>query len=253
MVAQPAPLIGVPADRRIVDPHPMHLVGDKYLDAVVAAGGVPVAIPAMSDRFPVEAWLDRLDGLLIPGSPSNVERHHYGQPPAPADEWQDPERDALTLPLIREAVRRGMPFLGICRGAQELNVALGGTLYPRVHEVPGRHDHRADKTQPLAVQYAPAHTVSLAPGGVLAGLFGAPEVTVNSIHEQGIDRVADGLTVEAVAPDGQVEAVRVTDAETFQIAVQWHPEWQWRETPSYRALLEAFGEAVRRRRATGAT
>lgn len=247
MTAKPLPLIGVPADCRPIGNHSMHLVGEKYLDGVAAAGGLPVILPAMTDRFDLNDWLDRVDGLLIPGSPSNVERHHYGLPPAPADEWQDPARDALTLPLFREAVARGLPFLGICRGAQELNVALGGTLHPRVHEVAGRHDHRADKTAPMDRQFGPAHPVRLTPDGALARLYGTEEIVVNSIHEQGIDRVADGLAVEAVAPDGQVEAVRVRDAGCFQLAVQWHPEWRWRETPAYGALLRAFGDAVRAR------
>lgn len=247
MPASRVPLIGVPADCRQIGNHVMHMAGEKYLDGVIAAGGLPVILPAMSDRIAVRDWLDRIDGLLIPGSPSNVERQHYGLPPAPPDEWQDPARDALTLPLIREAVDRGLPFLGICRGAQELNVALGGTLHPRVHEAPGRQDHRADKTAPVDVQFGPAHPVRLTEGGVLADVFGVAEIVVNSIHEQGIDRVADGLTVEAVAPDAQVEAVRVTASETFQVAVQWHPEWRWRETPAYAALLQAFGDAVRQR------
>src|SRR6056297_2335466 len=236
MATKRLPLIGVPADCRLVGNKIMHMVGEKYLDAVAAAGGLPVILPALTDRFAVTDWLDRVDGLLIPGSPSNVERQRYGLPPAPDDEWQDPARDALTLPLIHEAVHRGLPFLGICRGAQELNVALGGTLHPRVHEVPGRLDHRADDAAPIDRQFGPAHTVRLIEDGTLARLFGIQELVVNSIHTQGIDRVADSLAVEAVAPDGQVEAVRVRDAASFQVAVQWHPEWRWRENPAYGSL-----------------
>ena len=165
-------------------------------------------IPAVGPKTDCTALLDRLDGLLLTGSPSNVEPHHYGGPPSMEGTLHDPDRDATTLPLIREAVRRDMPVLAICRGIQELNVALGGTLHQRIFEMPERFHHRRRRRDMTTEErYAPAHPVKLTEGGRLFELIGAPEIMVNSLHGQGIDRPAPGLLVEAVAPDGQIEAV----------------------------------------------
>lgn len=240
------PVVGIPCCARHIDPHPFHIVGDKYIRAVSdGAGALPLLIPALGDALDPAVTLPRLDGLLITGSPSNVHPDRYGGPASAAGTEHDPERDATTLPLIRAAVAAGVPVLAICRGLQELNVALGGTLHQKVHEVPGRHDHRADDSQPIDVQYGPAHPVFLTQGGYLTGLFETEEITVNSIHHQGIDRLAAGLTVEAVAADGQIEAVRATDP-AFAVAVQWHPEWRFADNPQSVKLFAAFGEAVRR-------
>jgi gamma-glutamyl-gamma-aminobutyrate hydrolase PuuD len=158
-------------------------------------------------------------------------------------ERHDPARDATTLPLLRAALARGMPLLAICRGIQELNVALGGSLHQQLQSVAGRMDHRAGPGAPEA-QYAPRHAIALS--GSLAALLGAREIMVNSLHEQGIDRVADGLSAEALAPDGTVEAVRVTGAASFAYGVQWHPEWQAAANPQSRTLFAAFAAACRR-------
>lgn len=242
------PLIGITCCTQRIGAHPFHVAGDKYVRAVCdGAGAVPVLIPALGEGIEVAALLDRLDGVLVTGSPSNIEPRRYGGPPAPEGEPQDPARDSTTLPLIRAALGAGLPLLAICRGIQELNVALGGTLHPRVHAVPGLADHREDKTAPLEVQYGKAHPVSLAPGGLLQRLSGgAAEIVVNSVHGQGIDRLAPGLTVEATAPDGLVEAVRVAAAPGFGLGVQWHPEWRFWEDPVSAALFTAFGAAARR-------
>ena len=192
--------------------------------------------------------LDQLDGLLITGSPSNLEPHHYGGPAAGAVGPSDPARDATTLPLIRQALARGVPLLAICRGLQELNVALGGTLHQEVHELPGRLDHRSDKTVAAEQRYAPAHEVSLTAGGMLQALLGgAARIEVNSLHGQAIDRLAPGLVVEARAPDGTIEAVAVRAAAAFALAVQWHPEWRVLDNPVSRRLYAAFGAACRAR------
>lgn len=242
------PLIGVPADCRELDPHVYHVAGEKYLTAVTdAAGGLPLVIPALAGRIDIPALLERVDGILLTGSYSNVEPSRYGGPPSAPGTDHDPARDALTLALIPAALERGVPLLAICRGLQEMNVALGGTLHQRVHDVPGMLDHREDKTQPLAVQYGPAHEVSLTPGGLLQGLCGQTRVRVNSVHGQGVDRLAPGLYVEATAPDGLVEAFRVEAAPAFNLAVQWHPEWLARQNPLSAAIFEAFGEACRQR------
>ena len=227
---------------------PYHAAGDQYLRAVLdGAGGLPLLIPALGGPLEAGELAARLDGLLITGSPSNILPDHYGGEPSEPGTLHDPDRDATTLPLIRAALAAGVPLFGICRGLQELNVALGGTLHQRVHELPGKHDHRWDDADPLEKQYGPAHPVRVCPGGVLERALGAGEITVNSLHWQGIDQLAAGLRVEAEAPDGLIEAVSVRDAATFALAVQWHPEWRFAENPASQALLGAFGAAARAR------
>jgi putative glutamine amidotransferase len=247
------PLIGIPA---CFGPREggggYHQVGDKYVDGVVdGAGGLPLIIPALGPRLDLDELLAGLDGLLITGSPSNVEPHHYGGRSPRPDSPRDPARDATTLPLIRRALARAVPLFAICRGLQELNVALGGSLHQNLHELPGRADHRSDKTVPLAERYGPAHPVQIVPGGLIWDLLDrAGSIEVNSLHAQAIDRLADGLAVEAIAPDGTIEAVRVMDVPAFALAVQWHPEWRVLENPQSRRLFAAFGAACRARQRT---
>jgi len=250
-MASARPLIGIPADRRMVGKHPFHMVGEKYARAVLdAAQGAPLLIPALAEELGFDELLERLDGLLFTGSPSNVEPHHYqGSPSAPGT-LHDPARDSTTLPLIRRAVQAGVPVFGICRGFQEMNVAFGGTLHQKLHEVPGHLDHRDDESQPLEVQYGPAHEVTLEPGGMLRQLAGADQIRVNSLHSQGIERLGPELAVEARAPDGLIEAFRVSAARRFALAVQWHPEWKVMSNPVSRALFSAFGAASRERAQT---
>jgi len=242
------PLIGIPADRRMVGAHPFHMVGEKYARAVLdAAGAAPLLIPALAEELRLDELLERLDGLLFTGSPSNVEPRRYQGPPSAPGTLHDPARDATTLPLIVRAVESGVPVFGICRGFQEMNVAFGGTLHQKLHEVPGHLDHRDDESQPLEVQYGPAHDVTLEPGGVLRSLASAEQLRVNSLHSQGIERLGEGLAVEARAPDGVIEAFRVRDAQRFALAVQWHPEWGVMSNPFSRALFAAFGQAAAER------
>jgi putative glutamine amidotransferase len=242
------PLIGIPADRRMLGLHPFHVVGDKYARAVLdAAGGLPLLIPALAEELGTDELLGRLDGLMLTGSHSNVEPRHYSGPPSDPGTLHDPARDATTLPIIRKAVAAGVPVLGICRGFQEMNVAFGGTLHQKVHEVEGKHDHREDTQRELDVQYGPAHEVVLEPGGALQALAGQDRIQVNSLHSQGIDRLGAGLAVEARAPDGLIEAFRVEQAQAFALAVQWHPEWKPLSNPFSRALFAAFGAAARAR------
>ena len=242
-----SPLIGIPVCVREQEGHPFHSVGEKYITGVgLGAGGLPLLIPALGDAFDHRDLVRRLDGLLVTGSPSNVAVDLYGGPPDRADSPQDPKRDATTLPLIRAAVEDGLPLFCICRGIQELNVAFGGTLHTQVHEQPDTFDHRAPAGD-MDFRYGPRHPVDLAPDGEIARLVGSRKIEVNSLHWQAIDRLGDGLVVEGRAPDGVVEAVRVRDARSFALGVQWHPEWKVLQNPVSVALFRAFGDAARRR------
>ena len=243
------PLIGIPADRRVLGPQPYHLVGEKYLTAILdAAGGLPVVVPAIGRELAMDDLLETVDGLLFMGSPSNVEPHHYQGEPSHEGTLHDPHRDATTLPMIPRAVAAGVPVLGICRGFQEMNVAFGGTLWQRLWEVPGHFDHREDEGQPLEVQYGPAHHVRLTEGGLLHRLNrGVADLEVNSLHGQGVRELGKGLAIEARSTDGVIEAFRVEQAASFALAVQWHPEWRVLENPLSRALFAEFGAACRAR------
>ncbi len=241
-----SPLIGIPVCVRNLEGQSFHVVGEKYISAVSdAAGGVPLLIPALGDGYDFADLVRRLDGLLMTGSPSNVAVQHYGGPADRPDSPQDPARDATTLPLIRAAVAAGLPLFCICRGFQELNVSLGGTLHTELHSQPGRNDHRSARDGPFDERYAPRHPVRLTPGGVFADILGVTEIQVNSLHWQGIDRLAEGLIVEGTAPDGTIEAVRVENSKGFALGAQWHPEYRVMENPVSLALFRAFGEAAR--------
>lgn len=239
------PIIGIPADRRLINSHWFHCVGEKYIDAVVlAADAVPVLVPALGERY-LQEWLAAFDGILFTGSPSNVEPRHYRGPMSEPGTWHDPERDATTLPMITGAVEAGLPILGICRGFQEINVALGGSLSQKLQEIPGNLDHREDKSLPTEAQYEPAHEIELVEGGLLHRIAGSRRIKVNSLHSQGVERLAPHLVTEATAEDGVIEAFRIDRAPSFALAVQWHPEWKVMENPFSRALFAAFGEAGR--------
>ena len=247
------PLIGVTAClRSSEDGTGLHLVVGKYVDAVIqGTGGMPVLIPAIGSNIDADLLVERLDGLMLTGSPSNVGPEIYGGVPARPDNIADAARDSTTLPLIRKAVAAGLPLLAICRGIQELNVAFGGTLHQHVHELPGRSDHRSQKDRPQPMRYGPRHPVALTPGGMLQEILeGAGEIQVNSLHGQGIDRLADGLKIEAVAPDGTPEAVSMIDAPGFVLGVQWHPEWRVLENPDSVKMFRAFADACRIRAQT---
>jgi putative glutamine amidotransferase len=240
------PLVGVISDRRRVGKHAFHMAGESYLRAAIEVADVyPVVLPVLAGDFDVLDVLDRLDGLYLTGSPSNVEPRHYGGEPPEPGTWLDPQRDAAALALIPAALRIGIPLLAICRGFQELNVACGGTLHQKVHEVPGYRVHKENPDDPVDVQYADAHAVRFTSGSLLERLTGETGAIVNSVHSQGIDRLGDGLTVEAEAEDGLVEAFRVTGAPGFNLAVQWHPEWSAAEKPVSRAIFRAWGNACR--------
>ncbi|MDP9044286.1 MAG: gamma-glutamyl-gamma-aminobutyrate hydrolase family protein [Pseudomonadota bacterium] len=237
----PPPIVLVPACNRMLGDHPFHVAGKKYVDAVRLGGCLPLIVPTARIEE-LDALLDLAHGVLLTGSQSNVHPSHFAETIHDPSLPLDIERDAWTLPLIPKALDRGIPLFAICRGFQEANVALGGTLYQAVQEVPERHDHRAPEGAPAERQYGPAHAVQLAPGGLLETLLGAGRIEVNSVHGQGVNRLAPGLRVEARAPDGLVEAFSVPSAG-FNLAVQWHPEWQAAANPVSRRLFQAFGRA----------
>ena len=224
------------------------MVGEKYLKAVIeAADAVPLIIPVLADDLAIDELVDQVDGVMLTGSYSDLEPHHYGHESEDPDALRDPHRDALTLPIARHALETGVPLFAICRGFQELNVVLGGTLHQKVRDVPGYHNHKENPDDPLDVQYGPSHPVTLVEGGLLERLAGAGQVMVNSLHGQGVARLADGVTVEAVADDGLIEAFTVDDARAFALAVQWHPEWKASSNEFSSAMFKAFGDACRER------
>lgn len=242
------PLVGLPTDRKIIGPHPFQAAGEKYIRAVLeGAGAMPLLIPSLDPPLDLESLLDELDGLLLTGAYSNIEPHHYSEEPSFEGNLHDPARDGTTLSIVPLAIRKRVPVLAVCRGLQEVNVALGGSLHQKVHEESGYADHRENLSDPLERQYGPAHPVALAPGGLLAGIAGGEQAMVNSLHGQGLRELGRGLVVEATAPDGLVEAVRLDSTDTFLLAVQWHPEWKVTENPFYLGMFRAFGDACRNR------
>lgn len=242
----PKPIVLVPACNRQLGLHPFHIVGKKYVDAVWLAGCQPLVVPPTATDD-LDALIALADGFLFTGSPSNVHPSHFGEdvhnPALPLD----PQRDATTLPLINRVLAAGVPLLAICRGCQEMNVALGGTLYQAVHEVPGHLDHRESEDESVARKYAPVHAAHVEPGGLLQQLLGDDPFQINSLHGQAVRDLAPGLRVEARAPDGVIEAFRAPDAPGFNLAVQWHPEWEAASNPISMQLLRAFGAACHTR------
>lgn len=252
------PLIGVTACRVRTESHAYQRVTEKYVTVVVEeVGGCPVMVPALEVGIDPELLVRRLDGILLTGSPSNVEPKHYQGTPgqnepesaAEGDDEHDPARDRVTLPLIRAAVAAGVPILGLCRGIQEMNVAFGGSLVQRIHDDVAMLDHRMRRDVPFDWKYRKAHPIDLVPGGMLARIAGPGPHMVNSLHGQGIDRPGARVVVEATAPDGVVEAISIADAPGFALGVQWHPEWPRPCAGIDRAVFRAFAEAVRTRAA----
>lgn len=236
--------VGIVSDRRLFDGMAVHQANDEYVVAIRdGAGAMPVIIPSMAGPLDTAEILSTVDGLLFTGAPSNVAPSHYGASLRPGTEL-DEIRDATTLPLLRAAIAAGKPLLAICRGFQELNVALGGSLHQHLHELPGRLDHREPQNVSREAEYAPAHAINIAPDGLLARLSGLTQAMVNSLHHQGVNRLAPGLKAEAQASDGQIEAVSRPQNRAFLLGVQWHPEWAFAEDPLNRAIFAGFGASL---------
>ncbi|GAB3243708.1 gamma-glutamyl-gamma-aminobutyrate hydrolase family protein [Chitinimonas naiadis] len=245
------PLVALVADRKQLGLHPFHCVGEKYITAVVeGAGCLAMLIPALGDLQDFDELLEQVDGLLFTGSVSMVDPVRYKGPNLPDGQSLDTARDQTAMPLMERAIKRGIPVFAICRGFQEMNVVFGGSLLHKVHETEGKMDHREDSAAPLEVQYGPRHPVQFTQGGLIERTSGYQEYKVNSIHNQGVERLGDGLVAEAIAPDGLVEAFSVKDAQGFALAVQWHPEWKYADNPLSVSLFKAFGEDCRRYQAS---
>jgi putative glutamine amidotransferase len=241
------PLVGLPADTYESSKLLFHSLGDKYARAVAEVSKcLPVMIPSLAEAMDLDALLDHFDGIVMTGAISNVHPPHYGGEPTVDHEPYDHSRDSLTLRLIRAVIDRGIPLFCVCRGYQELNVVLGGTLETEIQRGERRLDHRSRKVDNLDVKYGPVHSIAITAGGMLEEILGRREILVNSLHRQGIARLAPGLTIEARAPDGIVEAVSVKGAKTFAIGVQWHPEYKATSNPDSVKLFDAFGDAVRK-------
>ena len=242
------PLIGISCCTKLFGLHgmPNHAASDTYIRATdQLVGGVPVLVPA-NGAADIETLLSRLDGIILTGSRSNVQPALYGGPPHAEGTPEDAKRDAVTLPLIRAAVAIGLPVLAICRGLQEFNVAMGGSLHQRLQDMPDRIDHTSVMSANRRVPTGTAHSIRLTPGCWLHRLAGSTDIPVNSLHNQGIDRLAPGLVADGVAPDGTIEAVHAISAG-FAVGVQWHPEYDWDRDSVSRRIFELFGQAVNAR------
>lgn len=240
------PLVAVSTDTREFDKYTWHVTPHQYVDAALTVANVlPVLVPSLGPRLDLDSLLASVDGVLLTGSRSNVHPSLYGEEATPQNGPYDEPRDATTLPLIRKAVERGVPLLAICRGIQELNVALGGTLASEIQEREGIMDHRAPVSDDQDRRFAIRQSVAIGPGTCLAGVFGAGEIMVNSVHRQAVERLGGRLQVEAVAPDGTVEAVSVIGAPAFAVGVQWHPEYWASSDDASARIFRAFGDAVR--------
>lgn len=237
------PLVGVISDIRNIDGQDYHVAGDKYLLALTqAAGVVPVLIPAMASEYSIEQWLSHVDGVFLTGAYSMADPGLYGETAIDRPYFYDSRRDSQSLALIRGIRSLDKPLFGVCRGIQDINVALGGSLFQAVHDEPELKDHREDKKAEFAQQYGPSHDIRIADDGLLHKILGLKHLQVNSLHSQGINRLAEDLQVEAIADDGLIEAVSIKGM-TFGLGVQWHPEWQVLENPPQKRIFEAFGKA----------
>lgn len=253
------PQVGIAVDVKHFEDNPFHVVGEKYINAIAhGSRSYPVLLPAMgrgsqlkemTSLFDIDKIVADLDGLFFPGSVSNVNPLLYGKSQETPDLPVDHQRDTTTLRMIKSAVRQGVPILAVCRGFQELNVAFGGTIHQKVQDIDGYMDHREDTSLPKTQQYEHAHTVKIMENGLLHRLWGSSQARVNSLHGQGIDKLGDGLIVEALAQDSLIEAISVSTAKTFALGVQWHPEWRFWDDELSKLLFDGFASAVHERHA----
>jgi len=241
------PIVGIIGNQHLInDSYEVHAGGSMNSEAVsTVSGALPMLVPADPRYVTVTELLEACDGFLFTGGRPNVHPEEYGEDETEAHGAFDRARDAITLPLIRALVERGQPFLGICRGFQEVNVAMGGSLYPEIRDLPGRINHRMPPDGTVEEKFALRHTVSFTEDGPFARLFGATEVMTNTLHGQGIKHPGARIVIDGHAPDGTPEAIYVKDAPGFTLSVQWHPEYNAANDPVSRPLFQAFGAALR--------
>jgi putative glutamine amidotransferase len=226
--------------------HDYQVMTHKYITPLVEfADCVPVLVPTCCGSEALDVYLDMADGVYLTGAGSNIDPALYGQENETPGKGQDPQRDLFDIPLIKAAIKRGLPIFGICRGMQEINVALGGDIYQKVYAEPGFNDHRENPEDPVEVQYAPVHGVTIQPGSWLRETLGTDQIRVNSLHGQGLRTLGAGIEAIAHADDGLVEAIHAPSLSPFLLAVQWHPEWQAAQNPDSIKLFQAFGDACR--------
>ncbi len=252
MSSKAKPVVGVIGNASVVnDRHNVQLVGQRNMRAIAeVANALPLMFAGTPDITDIEALLGAVDGILLTGARANVHPTHFGLEAHPRHEPYDQDRDAMALGLIEACVERGMPLFGICRGFQEMNVAFGGSLHPEIRDLPGRMNHRMPRLEngeihpDPQVVFADRHEVRLVPDGVFAGLLGCETIRVNSLHGQGIEELGKRVIMEGVAEDGTIEAIRIADAPSFALGVQWHAEYDPQSNPINRALFKAFGAAL---------
>ncbi|WP_412504798.1 gamma-glutamyl-gamma-aminobutyrate hydrolase family protein [Roseovarius sp. SYSU LYC5161] len=241
------PIIGIIGNYHEIDGrYPVHAGGTMNSEAIAGvAGCMPLIVPSDPRFVSVADLMDRCDGFMLTGGRPNVHPEEYGETPTEAHGAFDRARDAITLPLVRACVEQGQPVLGICRGFQEVNVAMGGTLHPEIRELPGRENHRMPPDATLAEQFAPRHKVHFTENGVFHRLIGATEVMTNTLHGQGVVKPGQDVVIDGHADDGTPEAIYIKGAKGFAFSVQWHPEWNAANDPVSRPLFTAFGDAAR--------
>lgn len=241
------PVIGIISNSYLInDDYPTHVGGTMNSCAIAqVADCLPLLVPSDPSLVSVDELLSVCDGFLLTGGRPNVHPEEYGEVETPAHGDFDRGRDAVVLPLVRACVDRGQPIFGVCRGFQEVNVAMGGTLYPEIRDLPGRDNHRMPPDGTLAEKFALRHVVTLAENGPFHRLLGAQKVMTNTLHGQGIKTAGAGVVIDGYAPDGTPEAIYVKDAPGFTLSVQWHPEWNAANDPVSRPLFAAFGDAAR--------
>jgi len=240
------PVVGIIGNAHLInDQYPAHAAGEMNTRAVSeVSGAMPLLIPPDPRFVSVAELMSVCDGFLLTGGRPNVHPEEYGESATEAHGLFDRARDAIVLPLVRACVEAGQPFLAICRGFQEVNVALGGSLYPEIRELPGRMNHRMPPDGTLDEKFELRHDVTFTEGGVFHRLMGAQTVRTNTLHGQGIKRPGKRIVIDGSADDGTPEALYVEGATGFSLGVQWHPEWNAANDPVSRPLFEAFGKAV---------
>jgi putative glutamine amidotransferase len=241
------PVVGIIGNSYLLnDQYPVHAGGQMNSDAIAEVSGcMPLIIPSDPRHVSVEELLATCDGFLFTGGRPNVHPEEYGEAETLAHGDFDRARDAIALPLIRACVDRGQPFFGVCRGFQEVNVAMGGSLYPEIRELPGRMNHRMPPDGTIEEKFELRHDVTFSEGGVFHGLMGSVKVRTNTLHGQGIKNAGARIVIDGYADDGTPEAIYVQGATGFTLAVQWHPEWNADADPVSHALFSGFGDAVR--------